>query len=107
MGEPGLVTVADDATHQDWLRLILKGRVTVSSAARLHEAARSISTRGKNVIVCCADAEYLDVSVIQVLLCLGRDLVRRGKQCDITNIPDAIGELFRLAGLRNNDPQSS
>lgn len=93
------ITVVEDATRTGWSRLLLVGQVTVSSASRLHETARQLAAGGNNVTVCCAGAEYLDVSAIQVLISLGRDLVRRGKRCDITEVPDAIKKWFRLAGL--------
>jgi anti-anti-sigma regulatory factor len=98
MSEQDQIRVADDV-RPDWVRLVLRGRLTVSCASQMREAALAISASGKNVSVCCAGAEYLDVAAIQVLLCLGRELGGHGLQCDVTNVPEPIGEVFRLAGL--------
>lgn len=101
MTEKDQITTADDSTRPEWVQLILRGRIAVSSASRLRETALAISAREKHVSVCCAEIEHLDVAAIQILLCLGRALAGLGKQCDVANVPDAIRELFRLAGLGN------
>lgn len=99
MTEKDQIAVVDDSARPEWVRLILRGQIAISSASRLREAALAVSASGKNVSVCCAEAEHLDVSAMQVLLCLGRDLASRGKQCDVADVPNAIRELFRLVGL--------
>jgi anti-anti-sigma regulatory factor len=99
MSESGGIIVVADAARPEWARLVLRGRVGISSASRLREAALEAAAGEKNVSVCCAEIESLDLAAIQVLLCLGRELASRGKQCDVANVPDAIGRLFRLAGL--------
>jgi anti-anti-sigma regulatory factor len=98
MPTPQSISVVDGPAS-GWSRLLLAGHVTVSSASQLHEAALRLAASGNNVTVCCAGAEYLDASAIQILISLGRDLVRRGKRCDITNVPDGVKPWFRLAGL--------
>lgn len=108
VGERGQIGVAGDDARPGWSRLVLGGRITVAGAAQLREAALEISASGKSVSVCCAGVEYLDAAAIQVLLCLGRELLGRDKQCDITNVPDALRDLFHLVGLgRATDPRRS
>lgn len=99
MDEPCLIVVTPDADRPEWSELRLGGRLTVASAARLYDAARAVAASGLNVRVCCGGVEHLDVSVLQILLCLGRDLARDGRQCGVADVPESVGELFRLAGL--------
>lgn len=80
-------------------RLVLTGRVTVECAAELHAVALELSGRGCDVGVSCDGAEYLDAAAIQVILCLGRDLVGRGKRFQIQGVSDALGRSLHLAGL--------
>jgi anti-anti-sigma regulatory factor len=92
------VQVIEDAEHGR-VQLVLTGRVTVSEAGQFHKTARELSARGTDVTVSCERAEYLDVSAVQILLCLGRDLIGRGRRCDIVGVSEPLGEYFRLAGL--------
>lgn len=92
------VVVADPA-RTNWSRLALSGQVTVAGATALHAAAVSLVAGGMNVCVSCAAVEYLDVSALQILLALGRELGSAGRQCDVADVPPAVAELFRLAGL--------
>lgn len=80
-------------------RLVLSGRVTAASAADLHAAALDLSARGCDAVLACDAAEYLDAAAIQVILCLGRDLVGRGKRFEIRGVSDALGRSLHLAGL--------
>jgi len=94
------ITVVDDPDRPGSARLVLLGRVTISSAGRLHAAARDLCARGCDVTVCCEAAEYLDGPAIQVLLGLGRELVRAGKRCDVrVGAGGPLLDVFRLAGL--------
>jgi anti-anti-sigma regulatory factor len=97
--EEAPVIVVDDPSRPEWSRLVLTGRITVGCAGPLHAAALAISASGNNVSVCCAGVEYLDAAALQVLVCLGRDLVGRGRRCDVTSVPEAVGNWFRCAGL--------
>ena len=99
MGEAHPVAVVADAERPDRSRLLLRGRVTVASAARLREAALAAVASGRDVTVDCAAAEHLDVSALQILIALGREVFAAGRQCDVAGVPPAVAELFRLAGL--------
>lgn len=92
------VRVIDD-DRPGWAQLVLAGRVTVADAQRFHAAAVELVARGASVAVRCAEAEHLDASAVQLLLCLGREVVRAGRQFTVGGVPDALAEHFRLAGL--------
>lgn len=93
------ITLTDDPARPGGCRLDLAGRVTAADAARLHAAARAAAARGGDVRVGFARAEHVDASAVQIVLALGRDLAGRGKRCDVADVPAAVGEVFRLAGL--------
>lgn len=92
------VQLADD-DRPGWSRLLLTGRVTVAHAREFYTAAGAALARGTDVAVRCEGAEYLDASAIQILLCLGRELVGRGKRFDLAGVSPELGEWLRLAGL--------
>ncbi len=91
--------ITQDVDSSGRTRLSLKGRVTVVDAARLHQVALDVSVLEEDVIVCCADAEYLDAAAVQVILALGRDLTGRGRRCDVIGVAGQLAALFRVAGL--------
>lgn len=99
MDTPAAFVVVADPAHPDRSRLVLRGRVTLAVAAELHAAAVALAAGGAGVCVDCAAAEYLDVSALQTLLALGRELAAAGRPCDVSDVPPAVAELFRLAGL--------
>ncbi len=80
-------------------QLLLHGRVTVGCASQFHATALKLAAGDTDVTVSCETAEFLDVSALQILLCLGRDLMSRGRRCDITGVTGSLGDDFRLAGL--------
>ena len=100
MDAPAPFAVVKDPVRPDWSRLVLRGRVTVAVAAELHAAAVALLAGGTNVCVDFVAAEYLDVSALQTFLALGRELAAVGRHCDISDVPAAVTELFRVAGLR-------
>ncbi len=93
------ITVVDEPGRAGWVRLALMGRITVGSAKEFHKTALDLATQGRNVVVCCAQLEYLDASAIQIFLSLGRDLMRKGKQCEVSGVAGSLRELFSLVGL--------
>ncbi len=94
------IQVSDDA-RPGWSRLVLTGRITVACAGEFHKTALALIARPNNVTVCCAGTEFLDASAIQILLCLGRELVGRGNRCDFVGVTAALGADFRVAGVGN------
>lgn len=90
-----------DDERPGWSRLELAGRVTVAHAREFHATAGAALARGTDLAVRCDAAEYLDASAIQILLCLGRELVGRGQRFDLAGVSPELGEWLRLAGLGN------
>ena len=80
-------------------RLDLSGRVTVACAAQFRSAALDLVASGRSVRVCCAAVEHFDAAALQVLLGLGQELLGRGLRCDVDDVPPALADLFRLAGV--------
>jgi len=82
-------------------RLVLYGRVTAADAAELHRAAVAVvaAVDGDGVAVDCCGAEYLDTSVIQLLIALGREVTRGGRAFAVVGASDTVREDFRLTGF--------
>lgn len=97
-GEQPPVRVTDDE-RPGWKRVVLAGRVTVAGAREFHATARALAADAAGVAVRCDEVEYLDTSAIQILLCLGREVVRAGRPFVVSGVPDGLAESLRLAGL--------
>jgi hypothetical protein len=82
-----------------WSRLVLRGRITVASASQFRVVALGLVGGGRCVRVICGAIEYFDVAALQVFLCLGRELIGGGLQCDVVEVPPALADVFRLAGV--------
>lgn len=95
------------ADTPDGTRLLLRGRVTVSAAARLHRAALELVARPGRATVDCSEVSQLDVSAIQILMCLDRALAARGQRGALTGLPPAVGADFALLGLGGAEPPRS
>jgi anti-anti-sigma factor len=80
-------------------RLALGGRITVACAAQFRAAALDLVAGGRPVRVCCAAVEYFDAAALQVLVGLGRELHGRGLRFDVDDVPPALSDLLRLAGV--------
>jgi anti-anti-sigma factor len=96
-----VISVLNDGPNT---RLVLQGRLTIREAVQLHQTALDLVSRKTNLTVCCAGVEHLDVTAIQILLCLGREIVQMNLSCDITGVTAKLREIFRLAGLANALP---
>ncbi|HEY1187904.1 MAG TPA: STAS domain-containing protein [Gemmata sp.] len=92
---------ADHDDRPGWSRLVLTGRVTVAVAREFHATASDLLARGNSIAVRCDGAEHLDTSAIQILLCLARELVSRGKRFDLGGVSPELGAGLQLAGLAN------
>lgn len=79
--------------------LHLRGTVNIYSARALHGAALSLSGCGVDVVICCDQAEYLDVSALQVLLSLRADLRKQGRSFSLEGVRPPLAETLRLAGV--------
>jgi anti-anti-sigma factor len=97
MDEDGAITVLDDSPGS--VRVVLGGRVTIVSVGKLHQTAVNLAAQNMNVTVCCDGVKYMDVAVIQVLLCLGKELVGKGMQFRVTGVAGQLEDDLKLAGL--------
>jgi|GEM_PF-3631794 len=91
----------------DGPRLLLRGRVTVALAARLHRAALDLVARPGRATVDCSAVEQFDVSAVQILMCLDRALAGRGNRGALTGLPAALTADFALLGLGGPVPRPS
>ncbi|MFM8272214.1 MAG: STAS domain-containing protein [Gemmata sp.] len=99
MDAPAQFLVDADPARRGWSRLALGGRVVIETVAALRAAALELLAGGTNVCISCAAVEYLDVSAIQILIALGRELRAAGRECEVADVPPAVAKLFRMAGL--------
>ncbi len=80
-------------------RLVLAGRIGTESAARLHQAALEVAGGTGDVMVCCDRVEHMSAAALQVLVCLGREVMQSGRRCDLSGVNGPLREVFGLAGL--------
>src|SRR5262249_14826059 len=66
--------------EHDPILLRLRGEVTVTAAAVLHQVARQLAQNAADVAVCCEEVGRLDVAALQILLALRRELAAAGKK---------------------------
>lgn len=86
---------------KEW-SLSLSGIVDIFDAAALHQAALEVSSGGSaGLVVLLEEAQTLDISTIQVLLALKRDLVASGRTIHFDGISTVLSELCRSAGLQD------
>jgi anti-anti-sigma regulatory factor len=88
-----------DDTSPGGARLRLLGRVTVADAVPLRDALLALSRRNSPVTVDCSAAEYLDVSAVQLLIALGRELAHAGQGCEVAGASPRVSEDLRLVGF--------
>ena len=104
MDATDLFTVTADPAAPGRVRLDLRGRVTVGRAAELHRAAVALVAQNVDVAIDCSAVEYLDVAAVQLLVCLERELVRRGRRGALAGVSAALAADFRLLGLGGAPP---
>lgn len=82
-------------------RLTLRGSVDVRSASELRRAAMELAECGHDVVVSCEGVVRIDVSALQVLIALDRELRRRTQRLDLIDVPPSIASLLSLGGLED------
>ena len=92
-------TVSADTVAPGRMRLGLHGRVTVANANELKLAIGTLVARSEDVTIDCSEVEYLDASAVQLLMCLGNELVRCGRTAALTGVAPGLATDFRLLGL--------
>lgn len=81
------------------IKFKLSGRVTVSVAEDIHHRAMQYLADKKPIVIDVSHAEYLDVSAIQIIMALGRDLTRHKVDCDIKGLDGPAIQSFRMCGM--------
>jgi anti-sigma B factor antagonist len=81
--------------------LLLSGRLTVNDGpGELKDAATALAADGMtDVVVDLAGVRYIDSACLGEFIASQITLARRGARLRLTNVPDRIMELLRLAGL--------
>lgn len=97
MNDPITVTTGPAAPER--ARLVLRGRLTVAHAAEFRRTALALLGETGGVVIDCAAVEYLDVAVVQVLVCLEREPGRAGRRAELVGVPPALAADLRLMGL--------
>lgn len=98
------IHVISDDEHGN--HLILTGPFDAYMAQDLRRCALDLLASGQDVAVDLTDVESIDVSGIQVLLALGRDLSTRGKKLVVSGTGPNANRCFRLAGIAGLLPVS-
>lgn len=81
--------------------LLLSGRLTVNdNPGALKDAATSLASDGvTDVVFDLTGVRYIDSACLGEFIASQITLGRRGARLRLTNVPDRIMELLRLAGL--------
>jgi anti-anti-sigma factor len=81
--------------------LLLSGRLTVNdNPGALKDAATSLASDGvSDVVFDLTGVRYIDSACLGEFIASQITLGRRGARLRLTNVPDRIMELLRLAGL--------
>jgi|SRR4051794_9369135 anti-anti-sigma factor len=79
------------------------GRIAISESPGPVEArAILLAARaavGSAVTVDCRDAQHLHAAVLQILICLKREVESAGQRFVIVNVPPAVRRFLEVAGL--------
>jgi anti-anti-sigma factor len=79
--------------------LLLRGTVDVRCAAELKEAALELMRRPGDVVVGCAAASRLDVTALQILTALKRELTCQNRTFLLVDVPETLRAVLALSGL--------
>ncbi|MEY2929589.1 MAG: hypothetical protein RL033_338 [Pseudomonadota bacterium] len=79
--------------------LTLEGALASGVASALKDAACRQLREGGDLALCCARLEQIDVSGIQVLLALRRELAEDGRRLSLQEVPLPLVRTFQLSGL--------
>jgi anti-anti-sigma factor len=79
--------------------LTLEGTVDILAVQDLMQAARGLSERGEDTLVCCEKVRHLDCAALQLLLALKKALGLKGKKIEILAKSTKVERLFEWAAL--------
>jgi anti-anti-sigma factor len=69
------------------------------TAAGLLEAGRAAQRSEGPLLINCADMEFLDTGVLQVLIALRQALSRLGRPMIVIGLSESVARYLKLAGL--------
>lgn len=77
----------------------LTGTVRITEAEQLHESALALLLNSGEVTVSCEGAEFVDASILQVLLALKESMWQQGRTLRFQDVPSSVASFWRLAGF--------
>lgn len=77
---------------------LLKGTVRITDAEQLHESVQMLAN-SSDVTVACDETDFVDASILQVLLALKESLRQHGHVLLFKNVPSSLASSWRLAGF--------
>jgi anti-anti-sigma factor len=92
-------TSVDDSGVEEPTRITIDGAPGLGEVRALRDAALAAAAAGTGVTVDCQRADHLHAAVIQVLLCLRRELEAAGRQLVLTNVSPAVKQFLDVAGV--------
>jgi anti-anti-sigma factor len=85
-------------TGQKLPRMTIDGAPGPAEARALRDAALAAAKASGDVTVDCAKAEHLHAAVLQVLLCLRRELEPAGRRLVLINVSPAVQKFLEVGG---------
>jgi len=76
----------------------LKGTMRITDAEQLHESVQMLAN-SSDVTVVCDETDFVDASIVQVLLALKESLRQHGHVLLFKNVPSSLASSWRLAGF--------
>jgi anti-anti-sigma factor len=80
-------------------RIAIQGSPGLGEAGALREAAVGVLAGASDVIVDCQAAEHLNGAIVQVLVCLKREVEGAGRRFVLANASPAVQRFLEVAGL--------
>src|SRR4051812_32105398 len=90
---------ANDSKINELARIAIHGSAGPGEAPAILEAARAAAASGADVTVDCQQAEHLHAAVIQILICLQRELEGNGRKLVLANVPPTVQRFLDVAGV--------
>lgn len=100
-------SLATDESVQHSQPFLLKHATRITDAEQLHESALSLVQIVGDVTVDCEDTDWVDASILQILIALKSSLRNEGRALRFTNVSSSLASTWGLAGFDLNLEQSS
>jgi anti-anti-sigma factor len=86
-------------TGQKPARMTIDGAPGPADAQALRHAALAAAKTSGDVTIDCAKAEHLHAAVLQVLLCLRREIEPAGRRLVLINVSPAVQKFLEVGGV--------